>query len=327
MKIAFFDASREDQGCFQTSFSSHELYFSEKPLSADEVIHIQDFPVISVRVTSKLEKAILEQLPSLKFVSTRSTGFDHIDIVYCKERDVLVSNVPGYGAHSVAEHTFALLLAISRNLLPSVERTRHKDFTNDGLQGFDLFGKTIGVVGAGHIGLSVIQRAKAFGMEVISCSIPVDEELAKLHGFRFVDFERLLKESDIVTFHVPYSSQTHHMLSMDNIGHLKKGSVLLNTARGNVVQTEAVAYGLENGILQVVGLDVWEGEDHMLGKKLSIADTSTYQEHLIFRLLEDKRVFLTAHNAYNSAESAEMILRETVENINSFLSGVAINVV
>lgn len=259
-------------------------------------------------------------------------GFDHIDTEYCKEKGISVSNVPTYGSYTVAEHTFALILAITRKLLPAIAKAKKGDFTPEGLEGFDIHGKTLGVVGAGHIGGNVARIGRAFGMNVLIFSRHVDEELAKDPGIKFVDFDTLLGSSDVITLHLPFSKETEHLINMGNIEKIKKGAVLINTARGGLVETQAILQGLERGILFGAGLDVLEEECDLREEKELLTSeffkTCDIKTDLLNHVLMTRDdVIITPHNAFNSKEALAQINDTTIENIKAFLSGTPQNTV
>ena len=206
------------------------------------------YDIVSVFIYSKIDKNVLDKLLNLKMIATRSTGMDHIDIEECKKRKIEVMNVPTYGSNTVAEYTIALLLAVAKRIVPAHQSVEEGEFSPEGLTGIDIFGKTLGVVGVGRIGKNVIRIAKGLGMKIIA----VDK-----NG----DLENCLKKSDFLTFHVPAIPETRHLLNLKNIKLMKKGSILINTSRGKVVKTEAIIYGLANGILWGAGLDVTEDEE------------------------------------------------------------------
>lgn len=255
-------------------------HFSE---TADLVLEqIKDSTVLSAFIKSKIDKNIIDSLPQLKLITTRSTGFDHIDTEYARAKGIVVSNVPTYGDNTVAEHTFALILSIARNLKKAHFRVSEGDFSIKDLIGFDLKGKTIGVVGTGHIGLRVIKMAAGFSMNALAFDPVHNNFLEEVLGFKYVNFETLLRESDIITLHAPYSKKTHHLINQDNIKWLKKGAILINTARGGLIDTLALTKALDEGIIAGAGLDVLEGEDIILEEK-----------HLLMR---KKKSFTTLKN-------------------------------
>lgn len=290
-----------------------------------------DAEVISVFIYSKMTEELLSHLSNLKFIATRSTGFDHIDLDTCAKNQILVSNVPYYGENTIAEHTFGLILALSRNIHKSYIRTTRNDFSIEGLKGFDLKKKTLGVVGAGRIGLHVIRVAKAFGMDVLAYDVKEDQFLADVLGFTYVSLEDLLAQSDIISLHVPYNTHTHHLINKDNIRLIKKGAILINTARGGIVDTEALLEALDQGILSGAGLDVLEGEESILEDKRMVYDpsdletmTNLVKDHI---LLSKDNVVFTPHIAFYSQEALERIIDTTIENIAAFCLGSKLNVV
>ncbi len=333
MKIAFFEIEEWEKPYLQEKLSGHELIFSEHPLTEETIEEAKDAEILSVFIYSEAKKEILEHFPHLTMITTRSTGWDHIDTAYCKEKNIVVCSVPEYGTHTVAEHTFALLLAISRRLLPSLERAKRGDFTLEGLRGFDLYQKTLGIVGVGNIGKSIIQIANGFGMDVIAYARKPDMELAQKLGFMYVDMDHLLATSDIITLHVPLTPETTHLINKDNIHKLKKGAVILNTARGGLIETEAIVVGLEEGILKAVGLDVLEEEvmikeEKQLLSRHFLDKTEDMRTQLLNHVLLDRdEVLVTPHNAFNSTEALQRILDVTVENVVDFINQKQQNVV
>lgn len=323
-KIVFFDTEDWEEEYLKTSLSSYQPVITSEKLDLTSVLKYQDAEIISAFIYSNLTKEVLEKLPNLKFIATRSTGIDHIDVEYCKSRNILVSNVPTYGAHTVAEHTFALILAISRKLVPSVEQARRGDFSSIGLEGFDLMGKTLGVVGTGNIGRNVCEIALSFGMNVLAYSRTQNQELIQ-RGIKYVSLEELLASSDIITLHLPHTKETEHLINMQNIQKFKKRAVLINTARGALVETQAIVEGLQKGYLQAAGLDVLEEEAHLreerefLSKEyLEKVDIKT--ELLNHVLLTRDDVIITPHNAFNSKEAVKEILEQSVANIKNYIN-------
>lgn len=332
-KIAFFDAEKLEEDYFREKLPDHELFFSSDPLEAGKEYdeNIRNAEVVCVFTYSKVNQEVLEKFPNIKYISTRSTGFDHVDLEYCKSRGITVSNVPTYGMHSVAEHTFALILAISQKLIPSVDRTRKGDFYLDDLRGFELYGKTLGIVGTGHIGKVVAQIGIGMGMKVIAYNRHVDDELKNI-GVEFKDLDSVLAESDIVTLHLPYNKDTHHVINTGNISKFKKGAILINNARGGLVETQAILDGLTSGILSGAGLDVLEEETEIREERELIStkflENADLKTQLINHILLDRDdVIITPHNAFNSNEAVGQILQTTLDNINSYFGGNPQNIV
>lgn len=323
-------------------------------LAQEVVKDLKTAEILSVFIKSKVDRSLLESLPRLKFIATRSTGYDHIDMKACRDRGILVSNVPVYGENTVAEHTFALILSLSRNLRKAYLKTLANDFSLDGLLGFDLKGKTLGVIGTGHIGLHVIRIGVSFGMKVLANDVREQKFLSEVLGFDYVPLEKLLEDSDIITLHVPYlpstpratrsgsgdqassrrSTGTHHLINERTIRLIKKGSILINTARGGLVETAALVKALDEGILSGAGLDVLEEEEFILEEKrlLGPADSRDHWEKLRTTLgnhvlLHRDDVIYTPHMAFYSREAVQRILDTSVENVKAYLANHPIHVV
>lgn len=326
MRITFFDIQGWEAPYLKKRFKGHELKLVRDSLSGENVKNYRDSEAASVFIYSKMQKAILEQMPKLKVIATRSTGFDHIDVKECKKRNIPVFNVPFYGENTVAEHTFALILSLSRKIYKAYVKTLRNDFSLDGLEGFDLKGKTLGVVGGGHIGLHVVRIAKGFGMNVIVYDVNRDRFLAEVLGFEYAPtLEHLLKHSDILTLHVPYNEHTHHLINRKNIQLIKRGALLINTARGGVVETEALLEALDKKIFSGIGLDVLEGEDLIKEEKQLLYDHAKTEalgdlvrDHI---LLSKDNVVFTPHIAFYSKEALERILETTADNVSAYLAG------
>ena len=332
MKIKFYELEDwELEALRKTRFEGHTLELSAEPMSARALARDGDADVVSTFIHSTLDRATLEKLPKLKFIATRSTGFDHIDLGFCRERGILVANVPSYGENTVAEHTFALILALSRNIHKAFVHTLARDIPFQALRGFDLAGKTLGVVGAGRIGLHAIKIAKGFGMEVVAYDLRRESLLAEVLNFRYASLDELLAGSDIISLHCPYSPQTHHLLNLENIRKVKRGALLVNTARGGLVDPAALTQALDEGILAGAALDVLEGEE-LLKDERQILDQPLAQDKLRMLLLNHSllnrdNVVITPHIAFNSREAVERILSTSVENIRAFLAGSPQNLV
>src|SRR5579862_6524823 len=260
MHVAFFEVKGWERAFLAERLPSDEAYFSADVVSMPGG-ELRGLQALSVFIYSRVTREVLDALPDLKFIATRSTGFDHIDVQECRSRGIAVSNVPSYGENTVAEHTIALLLMLSRKVHQSVLQIRSGRVDLAELTGFDLQGKTIGVIGSGHIGLHVIRIARGFGMRVLAFDVHRDPFLADLLGFTYVGLERLLEESDIVNLHSPLTDKTYHLLDREQFARMKGGAFLINTSRGGLVDTDALIEALETGKLAGAGLDVLEGEE------------------------------------------------------------------
>ncbi len=335
MKLGFFGYEAWEETVIREKFGSKlELFFYAHALDAAHIPEERDLDIICVFVDSRVDSAVLNAFPHLRHIATRSTGFDHIDLAECAARNVVISSVPSYGENTVAEHAFGLLLALSKRIYDGYDRLREGgNFDPSGLRGFDLSGRTLGVLGTGRIGRHAIQIGKGFNMKIIAHDAFPNAELATQMGFTYMpSLEALLVESDVVTIHVPAMKETTHLINSNNIFKMKKGSVLINTSRGSVVETDALVEALEKGHLRGAGLDVLEGEAE-LKEELELLASDKIQENEMKLLLDNhalirmQNVIVTPHSAFNTEEALMRILQTTVENVEGFLSNAPKNVV
>ncbi len=320
MNIGFFGVKEQEKKDFYTkSLPGHSIDFIDEIFNNGNPPKRKDFDIISIFVECTLSKNIIALFPNLKFVAVRSTGTDNVDINYARQKNILVSNVPGYGSKTVAEFTFGLLISLLRKIPQSVKRIKEEGLFNfENLKGTDLYNKTLGVVGTGKIGMNVIKIAKGFGMKVLANDkFPNYSESQKL-GFEYADLEFLFKQSNILTLHVPATDETYHLINSNNIFSLQKGSFLINTSRGSVIETKALYDGLIKGHLAGVALDVIEDEmDFRVRGKSMLENPLTKLEN----------VLITPHMAFYTKEAEETIMKETVLNILSFTEGSPKNLV
>ena len=322
MRIAFFEISGWQQQELAGMLREHSCIYSPARIQDADLREVANVEAVGVFIYSRVDKALLARLPSLQLVATLSTGFDHIDVAACRARGIAVCNVPTYGENTVAEHTFALMLSLARNIHKSYVRVLRGNYSRDGLMGFDLKDRTLGVIGAGHIGQHVIKIARGFGMRVLASDTRQDHFLAELLGFEYVPVDELLAKADIVSLHMPYSPATHHFLNAERFAKMRRGALLINTSRGGLVDTTALIAALDDGRLGGAGLDVLEGEQYMEEEQDLLRTEqppevlrSLLQDHI---LLKREKVVLTPHNAFNSREALLRILRTSADNINSF---------
>ncbi len=332
VKRAFFETSAADEEYVRKRLNLADAFVSEHPLAPEHISELENCEILSVFIYSKIDESTVGRLQNLKMIATRSTGYDHIDLKYCRSARITVCNVPVYGDNTVAEHTFALVLALSRRVIQSHNRARIGDFSLTGLQGFDLRNRTIGVVGTGHIGVHVIRIARGFMMRVVAYDARPDKRLADALDFEYLDaFEDLLAASDIVTLHCPLVASTHHLINAQNIYQMKKGALLINTARGGLIDTDALLAALSSQHLGGAGLDVFEGETLIQEEKqLLSSDYNTDELRTLVKnlaLFRQENVIVTPHVAFNSSEALERILLTTIQNIIGFETGKPINVV
>ena len=278
--------------------------------TADEIVAASaDADVLCMRDQfGQVTREVLERLPNLKLIVTRSAGYDHIDVGEAARRGITVCNVPDYGAHMIAEHAFGLLLAVARNIVRGDERyRRERRFSDEGLKGIELCGKTLGVIGAGRIGLHSIRIGKGFGMRVIGHDVIENRRIATEMGFEYAPLETVLSQSDVVTLHVSLNENTYHLIDAGRLAQMKKGAILINTSRGAVVDTQALIDALRAGHLGGAGLDVLEDE------------RDTYHD------FSDLNVVVTPHLGWYTDGAVDRILKITLQNIAAFLRGEPIN--
>ncbi len=332
MKIAIFEIEPWEHESFEHFQKDHEVVFERDPLDEDTVADYRDADVISTFIYSEVKGAVLDQLDRVGLIATRSTGVDHIDAGACEERGIKVANVPTYGENTVAEHVFALLLTISHHMVKAVDRTRRGDYSQQGLTGFDLQGRTMGVIGTGNIGRHTARIARGFGMEVVATDVKPDEELAREIGFEYLAMNELLARSDVISVHVPGGPKTRDMLGRQELEAVREGAVLINTSRGSVVNVEALLRALASGRLAAAGLDVLP-EEPVVREEAELLRATFSRQHDLETLLADhalmrlQNVVLTPHSAFNTREAIQRILDTTRDNIESYLQEAPQNVV
>ncbi len=333
MRTYFYDVQEQERVIFTDKLHDLVPTYIEKPLTLDTV-HA-DAEIISVFITSTVTKELLDAMPHLKLIALRSTGFDHVDMEAVEERGVVLVNVPSYGENTIAEYAFGLLLSLTRKIsLASsvIKDTSSQKLSPEYFRGLDVFGKTIGVIGAGRIGRRMIGMAKGFGMRVIVHDVYEDAQVATSLGFTYVSAKELFAQSDVISFHTPSTPANHHMLSRDIVNTvLKKGVYIINTSRGDLIDTEALIEGLEQGIIAGAGLDVCEGEVLLRGysstELLHTDHTSEYLKYSAYigMLKAFPNVILTPHIAYNTQGALVRICETTIGNITSFIHGAVTN--
>lgn len=329
MKIAFFEVEGWEESVIRQALPEQELVFSEAHFDDQNLptAETADAEIISTFVDSQVNTATLAAFPNLKLVTTRSTGYDHLDLPAIKAKGAQAAFVPGYGDNTVAEFAFSLILNLSRKTYQAIDRIKETgQFSFEGFRGFDLKGKKIGIIGTGRIGREAVKIAKGFGMEILAFDLKPDMTFAQEQGIVYVSLEELLKNSDVITLHLPYLPSTHHIINKENIGFIKKGAILVNTARGGLLETEALVAALDREILAGAGLDVLEEEgevkDEMafLAKNKKTEDDlkTTLYNHILMRR---PNVLITPHTAFNTQEALGRILNTTLENIKGFIAG------
>lgn len=324
MKISFFEVADWEKTSISNKYP--EAQITEEKLTEENASEHKDSEIISCFIYSDLNENVLSKFENLKLIAVRGTGYDSVDQEYCKSRGIKIANVPEYGSRTVAEYTFALILNLTRRIYQSINQSKVLDFDHINLRGIDLYGKTIGIIGFGKIGKNVAEIAKGFGMKIVVSTRTKDEKHEKDYGLEHKNLDELFQISDIITLHLPLTAETRHIINQENILKFKKGSYLINTARGDLIDTEAIILGLKNSILEGVALDVLEEEKEMTeeaevltSKFRNEADYETlFMNHI---LLNHPKVLITPHNAFNSNEALARITQSTIDNIEAYLKG------
>ncbi len=334
MHTVFFEANGTEQKGLEgliaktEAFNGVKVDFVPEKLTEKNLDRAADANVISIFINSAINKDIIDKLPNLKLIVTRSTGFDHIDCAYATSKGIKVANMPAYGSRTVAEYTLGLILGLSRKILAASYQVKNgQGFDICNFMGFELFGKTLGIIGTGRIGLIVAEIAKSFGLKVIAFDSFPNTAQAQAVGFEYVALEDLLGRSDIITLHVPYNKSTHHLINKENVKKIKPGALLVNTARGEICDTEALLIGIQEKIIAGAALDVIEGERSLKEESQFFVerDAVSLDSEQIKHLLEDHiligrpEVFLTPHIAFFTAEAENEIISTSIGNIVAFL--------
>lgn len=331
--ITFYDTTDLDRDQLTDGLRNTDHYweYREGKLSTENIN--PDTEVLSVFVSSAVSREIIEALPRLRVIACRSTGYNNVDLDAANEHNIAVLNVPTYGEQTVAEYTIALLLALVRKI-PQVLRTENEVFDQTALLGHDLGGKVIGIIGTGHIGQRVIRIARGFGMTVLAYDAFPNNDLPASLDFTYTSIDDLLDQSDIVSLHVPYIPATHHIINADRLQQMKDGSVLVNTARGELIDTEALVQALHSGKLGGAALDVVEGEaflsyneEAMLLRSNALPQDLLQHSVEISMLNKMPNVIISPHNAFNTVEAIGRINQITAQNITEFWYGNTPNLV
>jgi D-lactate dehydrogenase len=306
MKIVFTEL-KDHVDLLRNAFPDDELTMFDHPLEEQQLIEAsKDAEIVSVFIYTPVTKKVIDSLPGMRLITTRSVGFDHIAAKYAIEKGIIVCHVPDYGAHVVAEHVFALLLACARRIPWAdafVKNEKRFDFSP--FLGLELRDKTLGVVGTGKIGAAVIDIAEGFGMKVIAYDVYENKSLAMKYGFPYLPLDEVLEKSDFVTLHTPLTPETHHLIDARAISRMRKGSILINASRGGVLDSKALRDALESDHLWGAGIDVLEDEAHPENDPL----------------LEAPNLIITPHSAFYTKEVLLRITELTIETIRSFRAG------
>ncbi len=316
MKITFFSTQQYDKEFFTLHNAEHhyELEFLEVPLNALTAELTKGSDAVCVFVNDTVDKTVISKLVAngVKIIALRCAGFNNVDIEAAKKMNIHVCRVPAYSPQAVAEHAVAMILTLNRKTHKAYNRVREQNFALNGLLGFDLYGKTIGVIGTGHIGQCFSKIMLGFGCRVLAFDIIANKNLESA-GVEYLPLVDLLPQCDIVSLHCPLNDQTRHLVNSDTIKLMKKGSMLINTSRGGLVDTTAIIAGLKNGQLAYVGIDVYEQEEKLFFRDLS---GSVIKDDVIQRLMSFQNVLITAHQGFFTREALDQIAQTTFNSIN-----------
>lgn len=322
MRITFFDTHPYDREVFMKANDrfGHDLVFLEPRLNADTASLAKGFTSICSFVHDRLDREALSILTQggVRLIALRCTGFNHVDLAAVREFNLKVVRVPSYSPHAVAEHTVALVLTLNRKIHRAYTRVREGNFSLEGLIGFDLFGKTIGLIGLGKIGRVVANIFHGFGCGILAHDLKPDPSLISQTGLRYVELPELYKDSDVICLHLPLTNETLHLIDEKAIAQMKPGVMLINTGRGGLIDTQALIQGLKTGRIGSAGLDVYEEEEDVFSRDLS---EQVLQDDQLARLLTFPNVVITAHQGYFTREALRDIAQTTLENISAFENG------
>lgn len=320
--VAFYDTKPYDREYFERTPDAGRMrrQFHEFRLSSETAASVDGAQAVCVFVNDRLDAPCLKQIhqAGVRLVALRCAGFNNVDLPAAKSLGLVVTRVPAYSPHAVAEHTIALLLALNRKIHRAYNRVREHNFSLSGLVGFDLHGKTVGVVGTGRIGRIVAQIFRGFGTEVLAFDPFPAPDWAAAHGVRYTDFETLLSTSHIVSLHLPLTPQSRHLLSAETFARMRPGAFLVNTSRGKLVDTTALIEALKSGQLGGVALDVYEEEEGIFFEDHS---GEILHDDELSRLLTFPNVLITAHQAFLTQEALSEIARVTTANLVRFAEG------
>jgi D-lactate dehydrogenase len=321
MKISVFSSRRYEKSYLETANAEkHELVFIDTYLNIQTAFLAKDSDAVIIFVNDDASAPVLNLLHQLgvRFVALRSAGFNHVDLDHAAKLGLRVGNVPEYSPYAVAEHTVALMLALNRKLIKANQRVHDLNFSLDGLIGFDMFDKKVGIIGLGKIGLLVAKILHGFGCQLLVYDIAQDSQLAEQYGLQYVDLETLVQQSDIISLHVPLNSHTKYLINEKRVHQMKRGVMLINTSRGGLVDTAAVIEGIKEGIIGYLGLDVYEEEQGIFFEDHS---EDILQDDVLARLLVFPNVLVTSHQAFLTKTALTNIAYVTFENLNAWEKG------
>ncbi len=326
IKIAFFDTKDYDKKLFDEYNKNfgYEITYLESRLTQETAPLAKGYDAVCIFVNAVVDEKTIKILKEdgVKVIALRCAGFNNVDMKHM-DKDMTVVRVPAYSPYAVAEHAVALLMSINRKTYKSYQRTKKYNFTLNGLLGFDVHGKTVGVIGTGKIGKCFINIMKGFGTEILAYDIYQDENAAKEIGYKYVSLDELLEKSDIISLHCPLTPETHKIMNENTFKKMKEGVILINTSRGGLIDTDSLIAHLETGKIGGVGLDVYEGESEFFLNDMS---NSYIRDKDLSILLSMPNVVITSHQAFFTKEALDKIASDTLQNIKDvFETGKCIN--
>lgn len=328
MKVVYFDVESYEEEYIKENSHDFEFYLEPEPLNEISEIKAKykDADIISVFTTSRVTSNVLMQFPKLKLIALRSVGFNHVDLEYCKRHDIAVVNSPNYGNVTVAEFALALLMNTARKITKSYSEFKVGKVSPKSLVGVELYNKTVGIVGLGAIGAYFAELMHGLNLNVLGFDRYEKTELKEKFNVQYVDFDTLLEKSDFISIHAPLTKETYHLFDEKCFRKMKNSAIIINTGRGEIIDTKALYNALQSEEIAGAGLDVLESEetmtddDYMIG--ISRLDKLTLERTIInSRLFQLENVVLTPHTAYNTKEAIQRILSTTLKNIKMFIKG------
>ena len=319
MKIAFFSTKSYDREFFDKYVSTHNIIYLEAPLNEQTANLAAGCNAVCVFVNDKLNAGIIAELKKagVQLIALRCAGFNNVDLAAAKANGIKVVRVPAYSPHAVAEHAVALILTLNRKTHKAYNRVREGNFSLERLTGFDLYGKTVGVIGTGKIGEAFCNIMIGFGCRVLAFDLIENKPLA-VKGVEYLPLVDVFQQADIISLHCPLNEQTKHIINTQTIGMMKEGLMLINTSRGALVDTMAVIQALKTGRIGYLGLDVYEQEEKLFFNDLS---ENIIQDDVIMRLLSFPNVLITSHQGFFTEEALTQIAQTTLGNIDNFEAG------
>lgn len=322
-KILFYDAKPYDIEFFEKANQKYgyEFKFFKEKLDRETAVLSKGYNVVCLFVNDDANKEVIEKLKEndVDLIALRCAGYNNVDLNAAYKNKIHVVRVPAYSPYAVAEHTIALMLTLNRKTHKAYLRTRELNFSINGLMGFDMHGKTVGVIGTGQIGKIAIQILKGFGVKILAYDVYPDKNFAEMIGFEYTNLDKIFSESDIITLHCPLTPETKYIINENSIAKMKDGVIIINTSRGKLIDTKALINGLKTGKIGGAGLDVYEEESEYFFEDYS---SQILPDDILARLLTFPNVVITSHQAFFTKEALTNIAETTLQNIKDFYDGV-----